>query len=90
MPALSLAVHIPIGRFGSAFPAMMLFVHGSTCYTGDPDLRGTREAVVERRAHAARRHRTQRDARPPPRRGQRLHGREIVYGMTRKTCKKRR
>ena len=47
MQALSLAVHIPIVCFGIAFPAMFLFVEGLYLRTGDTDLQGAREALVE-------------------------------------------
>ena len=50
MQALSLAVHIPIVCFGIAFPAMFLFVEGLYLRTGDADLQGARQALVEGRA----------------------------------------
>ncbi len=36
MQALSLAVHIPLVRFGIAFPAMVLFMEWLGMRTGDP------------------------------------------------------
>src|SRR5688500_13960918 len=36
MPALSLAVHIPLVCFGIAFPAVILFVEGLWLRTGEP------------------------------------------------------
>ena len=47
MQALSLAVHIPIVCFGIAFPAMILFVEGLYLRTGNADLQGARQALVE-------------------------------------------
>ena len=54
MQALSLAVHIPIVCFGIAFPAMFLFVEGLYLRTGDADLQGARQALVEGRADPVR------------------------------------